>query len=275
MKVNVARTAGFCMGVSRAVSLAEKEAKSVGEVYTLGELIHNRQVVCELAAAGVKVATDLPESGTVIIRAHGVELALRQKLSSLGVRVVDATCPHVVSSQDKIASYSFSGGTVVISGDSEHPEVRGLCGYAQGKVIVVDTLQKLESLELPQNFLLISQTTFSKNIFQQMEFYVAANFPHAVIVNSICNATELRQKEVAKLASESDLLVVVGGKHSANTLRLVEIGVSAGRRVIHVETAAELNAQDFDALERVSVTAGASTPASAIAEVVEFLRALK
>lgn len=273
MKLVVAETAGFCMGVNRAVAIAQKEAeKSVEKVFTLGELIHNRQVVEELKQTGVEVAAELPKKGTVIIRAHGVAPEIKAELSGYGVNIIDATCPHVLSSQKKIAEYSATGKSVVISGDKEHPEVAGLCGYAKAAVMTADSLCSLKALNLPEQFLFISQTTFSKQLFCQMAAYISAEYPQATVINSICNATELRQKEARELAAANDMLVVVGGKHSANTCRLAEIGRETGSRVIHVETAQELDAYDYSGVFSIGVTAGASTPASAIITVIDFLQ---
>ncbi len=259
------------MGVRRAVEIVYETVRAATrQVYTLGELIHNKQVVAELEALGVCVATELPESGVVVIRAHGVSRETKAQLQSRGVEVVDATCPHVLSSQRIIEKYSGAGGMVVILGDSEHPEVIGLCGYARSQVITVDSLSAIQAVNLPAEFLFIAQTTFSKEVFSKISKYLSAVYPRCEIVDSICTATAIRQEETWALARESDLLIVVGGKHSANTRRLAEIGEAAGCRVRHIETAAELKGESF-ADRCIGITAGASTPQSAIEEIQNFI----
>ena len=272
MKVTVADTAGFCMGVSRAVKIARNTAReTTGKVYTLGELIHNKEVVAELEELGVWVTEELPVAGTVVIRAHGVPPQCLQSLAARGVPVVDATCPHVLASQKVIAGYAKDGATVVILGDSRHPEVIGLCGYARGRVEVIATIADIKRLNLPGEFLFIAQTTFSKDLFAQIAAYLKENYPGCRVVDSICDATQKRQDEARELARSSEVLVVVGGKHSANTLRLAEIGVAEGSRVVHIEGVSELEAADFAGCAAVGVTAGASTPVSAVEKVVSFL----
>ena len=272
MKVIVAQTAGFCMGVRRAVDLAEKTALTACKaVYTLGELIHNKKVVSDLAKLGIEVSEELPDSGVVIIRAHGVAQDCKDILAERGVEVVDATCPHVLSSQKTIAQYSSAGGTVLILGDSNHPEVVGLCGYAVGGVEVIESIEDLVEINLPEEFLFIAQTTFSQKLFDKISKYLILKYPKCKIVDSICDATQKRQDEALKLSGEVDLMIVVGGRHSANTKRLVEIGATHCARVIHIEDACELEQDDFVKCSIVGVTAGASTPVGAVEKVLEFI----
>lgn len=274
MKVEVAKTAGFCMGVKRAVDITKNTASSStsNDVYTLGELIHNKQVVNELEELGVRVAFEDPESGTVIIRAHGVTQQCKNRIREAGLELIDATCPHVLSSQKTIAEYSSQGATVLILGDSKHPEVVGLCGYAGGDVLVIGSKEECENLSMPEEFLFIAQTTFSMELFNVISSELKVRFPNCKIVNSICSATEKRQAEAKMLAKDCEAMIVVGGKNSANTLRLVEIGLEEGCEVFHVETASELEKESFTGVESVVVTAGASTPVSAVEEVVAFLQ---
>ncbi len=275
MKVRVADTAGFCMGVRRAVDLACKTAgNSTGKVYTLGELIHNRQVVEDLRRRGVSAVSELPETGTVIIRAHGVAPEVKESIVAAGLEYVDATCPHVLSSQKRIAAYSSSGATVVILGDKHHPEVKGLSGYAHGKVYIIGSIAEAQGLDLPDEFLLIAQTTFSKELFDAVAAFLAERYPECQVVDSICDATAKRQEEARTLSRESGLLLVIGGKNSANTRRLAEIGLGKGIRVIHIETVADLSPEDFDGCDNIGITAGASTPENAVREVVAFITSL-
>ena len=188
--------------------------------------------------------------------------------------VIDATCPHVLASQKTISNYARDGATVVILGDPEHPEIIGLCGYASGRVEVIGSIAEIEQRNLPEEFLFIAQTTFSKALFDQIAKYLKEHYPRSKIVDSICDATQKRQDEARELACRSEVLVVVGGKHSANTLRLAEIGEAQGSKVLHIEGMEELAAEDFVGVSSVGVTAGASTPVSAVEKVVLFLNGI-
>ena len=268
MEVLTARTAGFCMGVRRAVEMAlAAAAEAGGAVYSLGPLIHNRQVVEFLAQNGVRVAQEPPLAGTVIIRAHGVGPQVLRELSARGVRVVDATCPHVLSSQRTIARETQAGRECVLAGDRDHPEVVGLAGYAVTPVHIISNVEEARMLRPGGAFFLIAQTTFMHHQYGEIAQELRGRFPDCRVFDSICGATGERQREARALAEACGVLVVAGGADSANTRRLAEVGREAGARVLLVETEAELRAEDFAGVARVGLSAGASTPDWIIEEV--------
>lgn len=261
MEIITAKTAGFCMGVRRAVDMALAAAQdATASVYSLGSLIHNRQVVDYLAEKGIAVAKELPTEGTVIIRAHGVGPETINALKSRGITVIDATCPHVLSSQRIIARESAKGLITVIAGDRAHPEVVGLAGHSHTPVHIISSIKDAQTLKPGGAFFLIAQTTFMHSLYAEITKTMQYRFPESVMFDSICDATEKRQNEVRALALECEVLIVAGGRESANTKRLAEIGQECGIRVLLIETADELEPADFIQIGRVGLTAGASTP---------------
>ena len=265
------------MGVRRAVEttldVIQKEDSGVS---TFGPLIHNPQVLNLLEERGVKILRDIPEkeSGTVIIRAHGVPPVHKEKLKMAGATVKDATCPHVVKVQVIIKKYRQQGYGAVIIGDRNHAEVEGLMGYAGSLGRVVSNRQDVESLELDTPYIIVSQTTQDETIFAELSNMILARFPGGKVFNTICDATHKRQEEVRSLCSDAEAVVVVGGKNSANTKRLAEIAEGMGCPVFLVETEDELDLEALAKYECVGVTAGASTPTWMISRVVRILEAL-
>lgn len=278
MKVEVARTAGFCMGVTRAMELALAAARSgLKPLYTLGPLIHNRQAVAALQAEGIRSVEnpeDVPPGAGVIIRAHGVRPEVREALSRRGARIIDATCPHVLASQRRIAEQSAAGASVIIVGDRDHAEIRGLVGHARGPVAVVGSVEDLAGVDLPAPLCMIAQTTFSERTYTAVVAEARRRWPDLAVYESICSSTEDRQREVLEMAGRVEAIVVVGGRHSANTLRLAELARSSGKPTIHVESAEELRPEALAGAQVVGVTAGASTPDWLVEEVVDRLRHL-
>jgi 4-hydroxy-3-methylbut-2-enyl diphosphate reductase len=276
MQVEVARTAGFCMGVTRAMELALKSARDrPGPLYTLGPLIHNNQAVATLESEGIRIASspeEIPSGATVIIRAHGVRPEVREELEKRGVLIIDATCPHVLASQRRIAEKSRAGWSVIIVGDKDHAEIRGLVGHARGPYAVISSVEELAALKMPGPLCIIAQTTFSEQTYHTIVEEARRMFPGVEVFESICSSTEDRQREVRELASRVDAVVVVGGRHSANTMRLAEIGRQTGRNTVHVEAAADLDLSALAGARTVGVTAGASTPSWVIDEVLAVLR---
>jgi 4-hydroxy-3-methylbut-2-enyl diphosphate reductase len=293
MRVERAAVLGRCMGVRRAVELAlhaakeEKARAAQGTVYTLGPLIHNPQAVAELEAGGIHALDEgqLDErllEATVVIRAHGVPPQLRDKLLALGARVVDATCPRVLASQRKAASFAQAGYTVVIAGDAGHGEVTGIAGYAtreggdQAAVVVggpeeARRIGVLASDGRPRKVALIAQTTIKREEYEAIRAALAERFPGLETVDSICPCTDERLEALADLAQRVQAIVVVGGRNSANTTRLY-LSAQALRPAWLVETAAELPVEVFG-YGTVGLTAGASTPDLLIDEVESALRA--
>jgi (E)-4-hydroxy-3-methyl-but-2-enyl pyrophosphate reductase len=277
MKVILAKSAGFCMGVRRAVEttldVIQKEDTGVS---TLGPLIHNPQVLDLLGERGVKVLQDVPEqqSGTVIIRAHGVPPIQKEKLQMAGATVKDATCPHVVKVQVIIKKYLKNGYGTVIIGDRNHAEVEGLMGFAGSLGQVVSNREDVNNLQLDSPYIIVSQTTQDGTVFEELSRMVLERFPGGKVFNTICDATHKRQEEVRSLCHDVQAMVVVGGKNSANTQRLVEIAEGMGCPVFLVETEDELDIDTLAKYECVGVTAGASTPTWMINRVVRILEAV-
>ncbi len=262
MEVILARTAGFCMGVRRAVELAERAGREARPpVFTLGPLIHNRQVVQRLAASGVACCEGpIPAAGTAIIRAHGIPPAEEAALRAQGLDVIDATCPHVRHSQALIREQAAAGRRIVLAGDREHPEVRGLAGQTEAPVIVIATPAEAEALELEADFAFLAQTTFDDELFARLAEILRRRFPGCGFLPTFGAATGARRPVARQVAGGVAAVVVGGGGHSANTRRLAAIGREAGIPTVHVETAAELEPEFFAGRKRVGLTAGASTP---------------
>lgn len=275
MRVKLAHTAGFCMGVKRAVDIALDMAQRGGEekIYTYGPLIHNPQTIEILESRGVIPLTDVNgvQDGLVIIRAHGISPEDREKIRHKGIAIVDATCPKVARVQAIIRKHSGSGYTVLIAGDRTHPEVIGLLGYASDRGIVVGGPDEIASLPPLEKVCLVTQTTLNSAVFESIVTAVREKYPGAVIFNTICDSTERRQTEVRNMATEMDAIIIVGGKNSANTRQLAAISRKLGAPTFHVETAAELEALDLGGYERIGVSAGASTPNWITDGVIDYL----
>ncbi len=275
MKIKLASTAGFCMGVRRAMEIAQDAAKDSAEpVYTHGQLIHNRQAVEVLENQGIKAINDptqLSAGRKIVIRAHGIPKKELTELKDNGVECIDATCPHVLKSQKRLEKDSALGNVIVLVGDKNHAEMVGLVGYCSGKTHVISTIEEAEALDLPNVFSVLAQTTFNAETYDEICNIFKKKYPECKIYHSICKATSDRQLEAMKLADECDCLVVVGGKHSANTCRLAEIGKLAGKSTFHVETAEELDVAEINKFDLVGVTAGASTPGWILQTVINKL----
>ena len=265
------------MGVRRAVQLALKAAHEAPKpVYTYGPLIHNPQALKLLDFLGVRVLKEIPEkgAGTVIIRAHGVPPQDKERLKKAGFQVIDGTCPRVLRVQALARRFSQKGYHVVIVGDKDHAEVKGILGYAGDKGLVVSNFRDLQALPALQKYVILSQTTQDEEFFELICQELLALYPGGKVYNTICNATHSRQQEVRRLARECDAIVVVGGKHSANTNRLALIAREEGRDVFLVETAEELDLKALSRYSKVGVTAGASTPNWVINQVIRTLEEL-
>ncbi|MBI4727632.1 4-hydroxy-3-methylbut-2-enyl diphosphate reductase [candidate division TA06 bacterium] len=273
MKIKVAQSAGFCFGVKRAVNMAfEIAQRSKKPVYTLGPIIHNPQVVAQLEACGVKAVKDLSriKSGTVIIRSHGVHPRVIAGLMKKGITIVDATCPFVTKAQKATALLKEEGRQVVIVGEAEHPEVIALKGYAGKNSVVYNQ----NNFKVQKKLGVLAQTTLSADAFISAVSALSRRTEDLHAINTICQATQIRQQDTMRLANDSDVTIVVGGRNSANTSRLLELCRKVGRPAHHVETERELNAKWFQNCTKTGVTAGASTPDSMVKKVVERIREL-
>ena len=263
MKLSLAKTAGFCMGVRRAVDLVlDASNRSDVSVCTFGPLIHNSQVLEILKNKGIFILDKIPEKGqgTVLIRAHGVPPQDKLSLEQAGFYVIDATCPRVIKVQTIIHKYAKSGFNTLILGDDDHSEVKGLMGYTQNNGHVIQSVDDLKKLPEFPKAIMVAQTTQNHDLFSQVAAFIEVNHPHYLIYNTICDSTSKRQAEVKEIAKHSDAVVVVGGKNSGNTKRLAEIVSQQNIPSYHIETEEELPELEFQDYQRVGITAGASTP---------------
>lgn len=272
----LAKTSGFCMGVKRAMQLAlETAAAAKAPVYTCGPLIHNPQAIEYLKEKGVETSSNWRsiDNGIVIVRAHGMPVSEINEMLSKGLTTIDATCPHVKTSQNQIKKYTDLGYYIFIVGDKDHPEILSLQSFAKNYQIIgsVDAAKKAPNHE---KTMVISQTTFNAQEYDEISSILKTKSKECFICNSICRATSLRQNEIKQLAAEADAVVIVGGKNSANTCRLSQIASEICPNTKHVETEKELSASDFADSSVIAVSAGASTPDFITQKVIDFLKKL-
>lgn len=275
MEILKVDNAGFCFGVKRAINIAFRSAKdSKNGVYTLGPIIHNPQVVEKLADEGVKAVEDLNQEGIgrLIIRSHGVSTDVFEKASEKGIKVIDATCPFVKKAQKYAHLLMKEGYQVIIVGDREHPEVKSILSYAGDGAVVVDKASSIEGISLKRKVGIIAQTTQRHSIFQEVVLKCLEKAKEVKVYDTICDSTTRRQDETRKLAGEVDLILVVGGKCSANTTQLASICRQIGTKTFHIEVPEEIEEDWFYGIEKVGVTAGASTPGWIIDKVIERLQ---
>lgn len=311
MDVLRAKTAGFCMGVSLALQKLDSALNehsqgtaSPGRICTLGPIIHNPQVLADCAARGVVCLTDAAKACTndcVLIRAHGIPQHEEALLRASGAHVADATCPKVKKAQLAIARATAGNGTfalddtaiandtnttapspvadalpLLLFGEADHPEVRGLVSYAAGPAHVFGSLEEFRQLPLAHftSCVLASQTTQDKDGFAVIEAELRHHIPDCTVLSTICDATRKRQEEARRIASAVDIMVIVGGRQSGNTRRLADVAGASGIATFLVESADELRPEDFTQITRVGLTAGASTPKSLIDDAEQYLSSM-
>lgn len=275
MKVTVAESAGFCFGVERAVnSVYGVIEKGDYPIYTFGPIIHNEQVVEDLESRGVQVVNEIEElnkirRGTVIIRSHGVAKKVYDLLEEKNIKVVDATCPFVKKIHNIVQTESDNGKVIVIIGNDNHPEVEGIKGWVSGDSIVINEAAQIEKIHLPEKtpVCIVSQTTFNHNKFKYLVEIIEKKGYDITVVNTICNATHLRQVEAKKVSSEVEAMIVIGGKHSSNTQKLYDICKEQCENTYYIQTVDDLDLCELESLESIGITAGASTPKNIIEEV--------
>ena len=277
-EVILAKSAGFCFGVKRAVdTVYEQTGKK--NVYTFGPIIHNEEVVKDLEKKGVFVINTMEEldditEGTVIIRSHGVSSAVYEALQKKGVEIVDATCPFVLKIHNIVKQESANGKQIVIIGNEKHPEVEGIMGWSKTQVHVVDTAEKAQNLQLdPQREVcIVSQSTFNYNKFKELVEIISEKGYNIIIRNTICNATEERQTEAREIAKRVDAMIVVGGSSSSNTRKLYEICKNECKDTYYIQTLNDLDMTSLGKADCIGITAGASTPNNIIQEVYTNVR---
>lgn len=274
--ITVAEHAGACYGVQRALDLVQSVAlDATGPVRTLGPLIHNPQVVASLESQGVTVTESVPTDtgSTLVLRTHGVVPEVEQEAQDRGLKVVDATCPYVKRVHHAVVRLQNEGYQVLVVGEAGHPEVDAILGYAKGAV-AIPSVEALEHMKIAKRVGLVSQTTQAKATFDAVVNALTCQAQEVCVINTICEATSERQKSAAALAAQSDVMIVIGGRNSANTTRLNEICASKCPHTHHIETPDELKASWFDGVENIGVTAGASTPTAQIDELVSAIETL-
>ena len=290
MKVELAKMAGFCFGVNRAVDTVYEEAKQFSPGYTYGPIIHNETVIDDLEKKGVQVIHSLEEAkelteGTIVIRSHGVTRREQEELTADGLRVVDATCPFVKKIHKLVQEYSEKGYYVVIIGSGDHPEVQGIVGWSdETRTSVISTVDEAQNLDLKpwKKVCIVAQTTFNYNKFQELiEIIQKKGYDSEstvdkdkkfVVHNTICNATKERQEAARELSGRVDAMLVIGGTSSSNTRKLYEICSEKCSNTYFIQTQEDLENSDFSRFDYVGITAGASTPNNIIEEVQKYVR---
>lgn len=273
-KITIAESAGFCFGVKRAIDTVYQHIEKDEKVYTFGPIIHNEEVVNDLDAKGVKVINNLEElnestKGTIIIRSHGVSKEVQEEIEKSNLTVIDATCPFVKKIHRIAENESVERRHIVIIGNPNHPEVVGIIGWAKGPVTVIESIEDANnfSVEKDKKLCIVAQTTFSYKKFKDLVEIISKKGYDILVLNTICNATEERQTAARELASQSDAMIVIGGKNSSNTQKLYEICKEECEDTYYIQTLSDLDLNQFKSFRSVGITAGASTPNNIIKEV--------
>ena len=276
MEVVVADHSGFCFGVQRALRLAEQALEERGQIASLGPLIHNHQVVEHLARRGMKVVDAVSEvrCGAALVRSHGAPPAVYEEAAQRGIELIDATCPFVARAQAAALELLEQGYDVFVLGEADHPETAGIVAATGSRAQVVEEPAAVEGLPVGKRAGVVAQTTQRLDRLQELARRLLTRVAELRVHNTICNATAQRQQAALALAERADVMVVVGGRHSANTSRLAELCRQTGTPTWHIETASEVEPEWAEGADVVGVAAGASTPDEAITEVCDRLAEL-
>ncbi|WP_346698981.1 4-hydroxy-3-methylbut-2-enyl diphosphate reductase [Catenibacillus scindens] len=273
MKVTLAKTAGFCFGVKRAVHMVYDEIGDL-PVFTYGPIIHNEAVVEDLKERGVQVVESIDDErlvpgAAVVIRSHGISRNVYEALEKKGVRIVDATCPFVKKIHRIVEAQSEEGRHIIIIGNNRHPEVEAIKGWCKTPATVIETIDEADSFHAPasEKLCIVSQTTFNYNKFQELVEIISKKGYDIRCLNTICNATEERQSEARQIAANVDAMIVIGGRHSSNTQKLFEICKNECENTYYIQTLNDLDLAQVKSMSNVGITAGASTPNNIIEEV--------
>ena len=281
MEVRLAKTAGFCFGVKRAVATVyEQVEKNVGKsIYTFGPIIHNDEVVKDLKSKGVEVLHTIEElkqleGGIVIIRSHGVSKEIYDILEERGGTCIDATCPFVKKIHNIVREESQAGSHIIIIGDASHPEVQGIRGWAGEHVTILKTEEEAVRFfaKDSKKICVVAQTTFNYNKFKYLVEIIQKNNYNISVLNTICSATKERQKEAESIAKEVEAMIVIGDKHSSNSQKLFEICGNACENTYFIQTFEDLDMNQLKSVNTVGITAGAATPKNIIEEVQNNVR---
>ncbi|TJX16252.1 bifunctional 4-hydroxy-3-methylbut-2-enyl diphosphate reductase/30S ribosomal protein S1 [Tissierella creatinini] len=271
MKIIIADNAGYCFGVKRAEDLTKNTLKNVGpNVYSYGPLVHNKQAVSALEKEGLITIDDYKNinEGYIIIRSHGIPKMVAKDIEDRNLELVDCTCPYVLSVHKKVEDYSNKGYDIIIVGDANHPEVIGINGWCDNKAYIINSEEEANNLPNLKKICVVSQTTNRLDKYESLAEIIKYKADELVLHNTICNATKLRQQSAEEVSKKVDAMVVIGGKNSSNTLKLVEISKRNCKNVFHIETIKDLSLQDMQRFNTIGITAGASTPDWIIKEAV-------
>lgn len=279
MEVIVAENIGFCFGVKKAIDAVYEQVQTGGNIYTYGAITHNEEVVKDLEKKGVRVIESSKElaqikEGTVIIRAHGVSKDIYEQIRSQNLKCVDATCPFVKRIHDIVEKESAAGRQIIVVGNAGHPEVEGTMGWCRTPAIVIESLEEARefSYQGDKELFLVAQTTYNYNKFQDIVEIFEQKGYNVSVVNTICNATEVRQTEARSIAAKVDMMIVLGGNHSSNTRKLYEICMQECENTYFIQTLDDLHLELPESVRLVGITAGASTPNNIIEEVQNYVR---
>ena len=279
MEVVLAKSSGFCFAVKRAVDRVYEQLAENKKIYTYGPIVHNDDVVADLEEKGVKVLntkeelTELTE-GSVVIRAHGVPKEIYEIMEQKNIECIDATCPFVKRIHKIVEKESAEGRRIIVIGNAKHPEVEGIRGWCKTPATVIESRE--EALQFngskDDKYCVVSQTTFNYKKFQELVEIFQKKGYDIIVANTICSATEERQKEASELAAKADVMIVIGGTHSSNTRKLYELCKSECENTYYIQTLADLQLELPNSVELVGITAGASTPNKIIEEVQNYVR---
>lgn len=288
MEIIIGKTAGFCFGVKNAVTKAEEALEQNEEIYCLGELVHNKQVTERLTQKGMHFIDNITEAkGKTVIRSHGVEKKTYKQAENIKIDLIDLTCPKVLHIHNIAEEYAKKGFYIILTGDENHPEMLGTASFCGDHYYILEDEENMEKAidefkkSKLNNVLLISQTTYSLEKFEKIAEKLQKEIPGIEIINTICNATKMRQEETEQMAKDVDIMIIVGGKHSSNSNKLYELAKKYCCNVLFVETASELNIKQIVAEKenrenepsvRIGIMAGASTPKESIDKVVEKIK---
>ena len=279
MEVKVAKSAGFCFGVKRAVDKVYEQTNSSKQIYTYGPIIHNEEVVKDLEKKGVRLISSVNElesvkEGTIVIRSHGVSKNVYKAIEEQGLECVDATCPFVRKIHNIVEKESLDGKKIIIIGNGDHPEVEGIKGWCHTPAIVIESEKDIDSLQVEKmsKFCVVSQTTFNYKKFQELVEIFQKKGYDVSVANTICNATEERQTEAREIAGQADAMIVIGGTHSSNTRKLYDICREECENTYFIQTLDDLHLVLPKSARLVGITAGASTPNNIIEEVQNYVR---
>ncbi len=279
MEVVLAKSSGFCFGVKRAVDKVYEQTEKNEKIYTYGPIIHNEEVVKDLEKKGVKVLNTKEElealkEGSIVIRSHGVSKEIYDLIEKKGLECIDATCPFVKRIHNIVQKESDNGRKIIIIGNDGHPEVEGIKGWSKTPATVIESHVQAEEFEPAEGekLCIVSQTTFNYKKFQELVEIFQKKGYDIIVANTICNATEERQKEAIELAAKADVMIVIGGTHSSNTRKLYELCKSECENTYYIQTLEDLQLELPNSVELVGITAGASTPNKIIEEVQNYVR---